>query len=97
MSRVIPIEVRREAHRRVVAVLRCLDVLLPDAPPRRRKKVANRILSMCDGRDRRVRITQSAALEMVHRNVQCISRDCPMLIFAEPLSKESNLFFESED
>ena len=42
MSRAIPIDVRREAHRRVVAVLRCLAVLVPDATPRQRKRLANK-------------------------------------------------------
>ena len=38
MRRVIPIDVRREAHRRVCAVLRCLALLVREATPRQQKK-----------------------------------------------------------
>jgi hypothetical protein len=47
VSRVIPKDVRMEAHRRVSAVLRCLAVLVPAATPRQTKRLANRILVMC--------------------------------------------------
>ena len=43
-------DVRREAHRRVCAVLRCLAVLVPDARPRQRKRLANKILTLADGK-----------------------------------------------
>ncbi len=58
MSRAIPIEVRKEAHRRVSAVLRCLAVLVPDATPRQRKRLANKILTLADGKDRSLRISR---------------------------------------
>jgi hypothetical protein len=64
MTSVIPIDVRREAHRRVSAVLRCLDVLLPDATPARRKKIANRILTMATSL---VASTRSADLALVRK------------------------------
>ena len=79
----IPIDGRREAGRRVCAALRCLDVLLPDATPARRKHIANRILTMCDGKDRRVRITPEQARELIMPHMQCIARECPELVFWE--------------
>ncbi|HET8924117.1 MAG TPA: hypothetical protein VFN26_14105 [Candidatus Acidoferrum sp.] len=97
MRRMIPIDVRREAHRRVCAVLRCLDVLLPDATPARRKHIANRILTMCDGKDRRVRITQEQARELIMPHMQCIAKNCPELVFWEPISRGLNMFFGEED
>ena len=97
MSRAIPISVRKEALRRVSAVLRCLAVLAPDATPRQRKRLANKILTLADGKDRSVRITESAVREMVLRNSQCLQRNCPMLLFAEPLARELNAYFAEED
>jgi hypothetical protein len=97
MRRVIPIDVRREAHSRVCAVLRCLDVLLPDAAPARRKHIANRILTMCDGKDRRVRITQEQARELIMPHMQCIAKNCPELVFWEPIARSLNLWFEMMD
>ncbi len=51
-------EICQAAHERVVDVLRCLDTLVPDATPRQKKRLANKILTLCDGKDRSVRITQ---------------------------------------
>jgi len=97
MSRVIPIEIRRQAHRRVCAVLRCLAVLVPDATPRRRKRLANKILTLCDGKDRRVRITQQHAQALISPHMQCIAKNCPELMFWEPIARSLNLFFNEED
>ena len=36
------------AHKRVVAVLRCLAVFVPDATPRQRKRLANKILTLAE-------------------------------------------------
>jgi hypothetical protein len=85
------------AHKRVVAVLRCLAVLVPDATPRQRKRLANRILSLCDGKERRVKITETTVRDMVLRNSQCLQRNCPMLLFTEPLAREWNAYFAEED
>ena len=52
MRRSIPIDVRREAHRRECAVLPCLAVLVLEATPRQRKRLANKILTLADGKDR---------------------------------------------
>lgn len=84
------------ARRRVVAVLACIDVLLPGIDTRRKKRIANKILVLCDGKDRRVRISRAQAQEIVLEHIQCIHKHCPMLNFAEPLSRELNYFFEVE-
>ncbi len=84
------------ARRRVTAVLACIHVLLPGADARTTRGIANRILTLCDGKDRRKKITPARVREIVLGHTQCISKSCPMLIFAEPLSRELNEFFEEE-
>lgn len=93
-------EFRRDcqaAHKRVSAVLRCLAVLVPDATPRQRKRLANRILSLCDGKDRSVKITQGQAEALIMPHLQCIRTDCPQLCFWEPIARSLNLFFSEEE
>jgi hypothetical protein len=85
------------AHRRVVAALRCLAVLVPDATPRQRKRLANKILTLCDGKDRSVKITQGQAEALIMPHLQCIRTDCPQLCFWEPISRSLNLFFNEEE
>ncbi|HET8924801.1 MAG TPA: hypothetical protein VFN26_17605 [Candidatus Acidoferrum sp.] len=87
----------QEAHKRVVAVLRCLDILVPDATPRQRKRLANKILTLCDGKDRSVKITQTQAQELFLPHMQCIKHDCPQLCFWEPISRSLNIFFNKEE
>jgi len=84
------------AQRRVVAVLECIEVLLPGIDARRKKQIAKKILSICDGEDRRVKIDPAQAHRLVMENLQCLARKCPLLIFAEPLSRGLNEFFEGE-
>lgn len=84
------------ARRRVNAVLACIDVLLPDADVRKKRRIANRILTLCDGKDRQIKITPAATQEIVLGHIHCISRNCPMLIFGEPLARELNEFFKHE-
>ena len=87
----------RAAHERVSAVLRCLAVLVPDATPRQRKRLANRILTLADGKDRSVRITQEQAQDLIMPHLQCIREDCPQLCFWEPISRSLNIFFNEEE
>ncbi len=82
------------AGRRVVAVLDCIDILLPGIDEKRKKRIAREILHICDGTDRGVKISPAQAQELVMQHLQCLSRNCPLLIFAEPLSRELNQFFE---
>jgi hypothetical protein len=85
------------AHKRVIAVLRCLDILVPDATPRQKKRFANKILTLCDGKDRSVRITQTQAQDLIMPHLQCIREDCPQLCFWEPISRSLNIFYNEED
>ena len=84
------------ARRRVTAVLECINVLLPGAAARVKRRIANRILTFCDGKDRSAKITPPQAQEIVLGHTQCISKSCPLLIFAEPLSRELNEFYEED-
>jgi hypothetical protein len=85
------------AHKRVVGVLRCLDILVPDATPHEKKRIANKILTLCDGKDRSVRITQNQARDLILPHLQCIAKECPMLCFWEPISRSLNIFFNEEE
>jgi len=85
------------AHQRVVAVLRCLDILVPDATPRQKKRIANKILKLSEGKDRSVKITQAQAQHLILPHLQCIREDCPQLCFWEPISRTLNIFFNEED
>ena len=51
---------------------------------------------MAESKDLRLAITPAQAQEIVLSNVQCIAKNCPMLLFSEPLSRELNLYFGEE-
>lgn len=87
----------QEALKRVDAVLRCLDILLPDATPRQRKRIANKILTLADGKDRSVWITQEQAQALISPHMQCLQRNCPELVFWEPIARSLNMFFNDEE
>jgi hypothetical protein len=76
--------------------VRTVYALMPDASPRMKKKVANKLLTWTDGKDRSVRITEPIVREMVLRHSQCLQRNCPALLFTEPLTRELNAFFAEE-
>jgi hypothetical protein len=87
----------RAATERVVAVIRCIDVLVPDATTRQRKRLGNKILTLADGKDRSVRITEAQARDLILPHLQCIREDCPQLCFWEPISRSLNMFFNEEE
>ncbi len=78
---------------RVGIVWRTVEALVPDAAPRQKKRIANRILTLCDGKDRTVKITQAQAQDLILPHMQCISKDCPACFFWEPIARRLNLFF----
>jgi hypothetical protein len=78
---------------RAGVVLRTVEALVPDATPLRKKRIANRILTLCDGKDRSVKITQAQAQDLILPQIQCIARECPACIFWEPIARSLNLFF----
>ena len=84
-----------DSRRRVA--LQCVDLLLWDATPARRKHIANRILTMCDGKDRRVRITQEQAKALILPNLRCLANESPELIFWEPIARSLNIYFNEEE
>jgi hypothetical protein len=87
------------AQRRVALTLAYLEVICPDIDHSRRIEIANSILALIDGEDRRLvqtKITDPQAVEMVWRNMQCINHRCPMLLFGRQLAEEINEFFKEE-
>jgi hypothetical protein len=77
-------------------VLACINVLLPGADANRKRRIANRILTLCDGIDRSPTVSAAQAQEIVLRHTQCMSRTCPLLVFGEPLARELNEFFKEK-
>lgn len=90
-------EVCSLAQMRVHVAYRCVVALLPDADDRKRVAIARRILTLCDGKDRSVKITPAQARDLVLPQLQCLAKNCPLLMFDEPLSRSLNLFFNEED
>jgi len=90
-------EVGSLAKMRVHVAYRCVVALLPDANDRKRVAITRRILTLCDGKDRSVKITPAQARHLVLPQLQCIAKQCPLLIFDEPLSRSLNGFFNGEE
>ncbi len=81
-------------------VLRTVEALVPDATPRQKKRIANKLLTLTDGRDRSVRINQVQACELILPHLQCLEAQkerCPLLAFWEPIARSLNIFFNEED
>ena len=85
------------ARMRAMVAFKTVEALLPDADNRKKMRIARKILSLCDGRDRSVKVTQAQCEDLVLPNWQCISKQCPALFFWEPLSRQLNAFFNEED
>jgi hypothetical protein len=84
------------ASMRAGVVWRTVNVLLPDATNRTKMRIARKILSLTDGKDRSVTITQAQAQDLILPHIQCIAKECPACIFWEPIARSLNLFFEEE-
>jgi hypothetical protein len=88
------------ARRRVVAALQCIDVLLPGLDARRKKRLANRILTLCDGKDRSRKLHPAALYEMFEQHHHCVKDQegkCPLLVFTTQLAEEINEYFNGEE
>jgi len=85
------------AKMRTAVAFRTAHALLPSATNRQLMRASRRILSVCDGRDRTPKITESVIKDMILRNSQCLSKQCPMLLFTEPLAREINRYFAEEE
>lgn len=81
---------------RVLTAWACAALLRPDLSPAGKEELAKKILKMAESEGPSLGITPAQAQEIVMSNVQCIAKNCPMLIFAEPLSREINLLFGEE-
>jgi len=82
---------------RVGMVWRTVEALVPDVSPHKKKRVCNGILTLLDGKDRTVRITQAQAHDLILPHIQCIAKDCPACIFWEPIARSLNQFFSEEE
>jgi hypothetical protein len=78
---------------KVLTAWACAALLRPDLSPAGKEKLAKKILKMAESKDHRLGITPAQAQEIVLSHTQCIAKNCPMLLFSEPLSREINLFF----
>jgi len=78
---------------RVNIVWRSVDALVPDFSPQKKKRLCNRILTLLDGKDRTVKITQAQAQDLILPHMQCIAKECPACFFWEPIARSLNLFF----
>jgi hypothetical protein len=85
------------ASMRAGVAWRTANVLLPGATNRQLMRAARSILSACDGKDRSVRINQGQARDLILPHMQCIAKNCPELIFWEPIARSLNIFFNEED
>jgi hypothetical protein len=87
-----------EAERRAQAALACTDALLPGLPPRRRRQVASKILSLAWNERSGFTLAEEAfshyqAQELIEPHLQCIAKVCPLLIAWEPISRSIRMFF----
>jgi len=77
-----------------------LKMVCPDIDLSTRAKLADSILALIDGEGRSTPkrgISDPQVVEMVWRNMQCINRRCPMLLFGNQLAAEINEFFAEEE
>jgi len=82
---------------RVGIVWRTVEALVPDFSPQKKKRLCNRILTLLDGKDRTVKITQAQAQDLILPHMQCISKECPACFFWEPIARSLNLFFSEAE
>jgi hypothetical protein len=89
------------AAKKAEAVWKCLNVLCPDLRGEAKMDMARQILSLTDGINRsrpkpRVEIGRLQVHDIVVRNLQCISRKCPLLVFSQPIADEINEFLGAD-
>ncbi len=85
-----------DSRRRIA--LQCVDLLLWDATPRQRKRIADRILAMCDGmhskRERKpVRMTPELLDDLLRIHASCVHDQegkCGLLLSVSSLCWEIN-------
>ena len=96
----VPAAIKLAAERRVEAVWACLGVLCPDLTPQAKKELAQKVLDLSRGEDRktpRIMITPAQVTSIIWGNMQCINPRCPMLLFSNQIADELNEFFKQEE
>jgi hypothetical protein len=92
--------IRQLAIQRVEAVWACLGVLCPDLTPQAKKELAQKVLDLSRGEDRkapRILITPAQVTSIIWANMQCINPRCPMLLLSNQIADELNEFFKVEE
>jgi len=92
--------IKLAARQRVEAVWTCLCVLCPDLTPQDKKVLAEKMLDLSRGEDRkppRIMITPAQVTSIIWANMQCINPHCPMLLFSNQIADELNEFFKQEE
>jgi hypothetical protein len=78
---------------RLKAVVRLIDLLAPYATPRQRKRLADKILSLFDEKDRSARMTPQLLSELIAIHSSCVHDQegkCPLLVSTSSLCWEIN-------
>ena len=92
--------IKLAARQRVEAVWTCLDVLCPDLALEAKKVLAEKVLDLSRGEDRKppqIMITPAQVESIIWPNMQCINPHCPMLLFSDQIADELNEFFRQEE
>lgn len=90
-SKAVSAEAREDARLRVFAVFECLAVLAPKANITERKRLADRILRICAGIEKRM--TPDLLRELIAIHSQCVldqQGKCALTVFVQPLAWEIN-------
>jgi len=99
MSKVVPIDSGKPSDERVEACLRaylvfeCIPIIAPKADADRRRRLADEILSICRGTERRVRMTPGLLSELLRTHASCVHDQegrCPLLVSTSSLCWEIN-------
>jgi hypothetical protein len=99
MSKVVPIDSGKPSDERVEACLRAylvfevLPILAPKAGVNERRRLADEILSICRGTERRVRMTPGLLSELLRIHASCVHDQegrCPLLVSISSLTWEIN-------
>lgn len=85
--------IKLAARQRVDAVWTCLDVLCPDLALEAKKILAEKVLDLSRGEERkspRIMINPAQVQEIVWQHSQCANRNCPMVLFSQEMAEELN-------
>jgi hypothetical protein len=92
-SKSVSAEARKEAHLRAFLVFEFLPTLAPKAGVNERRRLADEMLLMCAGYERRVRMTPALMSELLSVHSSCVHDQegcCPLLVSVGSLCWEIN-------